>query len=178
MKTIDIFWRRLWAGRHRAATLLWSPLLFAAVHPAAYVPVATAQPSEPTAAAQPATAVDVVTGFHAALTQGDTAAALALMADDVVVFESGSVESSRAEYAAHHLLADAAFSAAVKRELVSRDSGQAGDLAWVMSTEKITGEFRGRTINSRSLESMLLRRIDGNWRIAHIHWSSANAGPN
>lgn len=177
MKIIEAIRQRPWGGLRRAAALLSTPLLLAAVHPAAHAPTGTPQPAEQPAAAQPATAVDVVTAFHAALTRGDTAAALALMAEDAVIFESGGVESSRAEYAAHHLQADAAFSAAVTRKPVSRDSGQAGDMAWVMSTEKVTGSFRGRAINSRSAETMLLRRIGGAWRIAHIHWSSADGGP-
>ncbi|MDX2208794.1 MAG: nuclear transport factor 2 family protein [Sphingopyxis sp.] len=160
-----------------AVVLLWSPLLVAAVHPAPHTPSAALEPAQPAAATHPSTAEDVVNGFHAALTRGDTAAALALMTEDVVVFESGGVEQNRTEYAAHHLEADAAFSAAVSRKLVSRQSGQAGDMAWVISIEQVTGTYRDRPINSRSVETMMLRQVDGLWRIAHIHWSSANIGP-
>jgi ketosteroid isomerase-like protein len=159
------------------AVLLWSPLLVAAVHPTTHSPSGTPEPANPAAATQLSTAEDVVNGFHAALTRGDTAAALALMAEDVVVFESGGVEKNRAEYAAHHLEADAAFSAAVARKLVSRESGQAGNMAWVMSIEQVTGTYRDRPINSRSVETMMLRQVDGRWRIVHIHWSSANNAP-
>ena len=133
---------------------------------------ASAVPGGQTAAAAP---VGVVTAFHIALASGDTAAALALMTEDAVIFESGGVESSRAEYAAHHLQADAAFSAAVSRKLISRVSGEEGDIGWVMSIETVAGTFRSRPINSQSTETMLLRRVEGHWRIAHIHWSSANA---
>lgn len=125
----------------------------------------------------PGTAVDTVTAFHAALANGDRATALGLLADDVVIFESGGVESSRAEYASHHLEADAAFSAAVPRTLISRTQGETADSAWVLSVEAINGTFRGRAIDSRSVETMLLRRVEGHWRIAHIHWSSADFGP-
>lgn len=160
-----------------AVVLLWSPQLVAAVHPATHTPSAALEPVQPAAATQPSTAEDVVNGFHAALTRGDTAAALALMAEDVVVFESGGVEQNRTEYAAHHVEADAAFSAAVARKLVSREVGQAGNMAWVMSIEQVTGTYRDRPINSRSVETMILRQVDGQWRIAHIHWSSANNAP-
>jgi ketosteroid isomerase-like protein len=95
----------------------------------------------------------------------------------VVIFESGNVESNRAEYASHHLQADAAFSAAVPRTLVSRTHGEAGDTAWVMNVETVSGTYRNRPISSRSVETMLLRRIDGQWRIQHIHWSSADLPP-
>lgn len=119
-------------------------------------------------------AVDVVNGFHAALKQGQTDAALAMMAEDVVIFESGGVESSCAEYAAHHLEADAAFSAGTSRTPVSELVTVEGNLATVMRVEMVTGAFKERPINSRSVETMLLRKTDGKWRIVHIHWSSAN----
>ena len=58
-----------------------------------------------------------MTAFHAALAAGDSAAALALLAPDAVVLESGEVET-RAEYAAHHLAADIEFSRAVPSQRV------------------------------------------------------------
>ena len=57
-------------------------------------------------------AVAVVDAFHAALKRGDTIAAAALLVDDVLIFESGGVERTKAEYAARHLPADAAFAQA------------------------------------------------------------------
>ncbi len=124
-----------------------------------------------------ATPIAIVDAFHAALASGDTRSALDLLADDVLIFESGGVERSRAEYASHHLAADAAFSAAVHRTLVSRSHGEAGNAAWVMSVETVTGAYRGRPINSRSVETMLVRKAAGQWRIVHIHWSSTDIAP-
>lgn len=148
----------------------------AAAHPGAH---ADGKPAlaEDIPPANTSTAVGTVTAFHAALTSGNTTAALALLTDDALIYESGNVESSRAEYASHHLKADAAFSAAVKRTLISRSQGETGDAAWVLSVETVTGTYRDRAINSRSVETMLLRRIEGEWRIAHIHWSSADLKP-
>ncbi len=118
--------------------------------------------------------VEAVANFHAALAKGDTAAALSLLAEDVLIFESGGTENSRAEYASHHLKSDAAFSAAVPRMLISRTHGEQGDTAWVMSVENVEGTYRDRQIKSRSVETMLLRRVNGSWQIFHIHWSSAD----
>ena len=143
-------------------------------HPGAHKssPVlATAAPSIPAATETP---VGTVSAFHSALKRGNTDAALALMAENALIFESGGVERTRSEYAAHHLKADAAFSASVDRTLVDRSSGKDGDTAWVMSVETIKGSYRNRAINSRSAETMLLRRLDKQWRIVHIHWSSAD----
>ena len=145
-----------------------------AAHPGAHGTPQTPVASDLRAPADTATPVGTVTAFHSALASGNTAAAQALLAEDALIFESGGVESSRAEYASHHLQADAAFSAAVTRTLVSRTHGEQGDAAWVMSVETVTGTYRGRAINSRSVETMLLRRVDSQWRIVHIHWSSAS----
>lgn len=37
---------------------------------------------------------------------------------------------------------------------------------------KTAGTFRDKIINARGVETMLLRRTEHGWRIAHIHWSS------
>lgn len=144
-----------------------------AAHPSAHttVPVPAAASTIPAAAS---TAGDTVLAFHAALARGDTDGVLAILAENALIFESGGIERSRAEYAAHHLKADAAFSAAVRRNLVDRSSSEDGDTAWVMSVETVTGSYKNRTINIRSVETIVLRRLDTEWRIVHIHWSSAD----
>ncbi len=142
-------------------------------------PALAHDPVEKTAAAavddiqaEAVAAASVVDAFHAALEHGDTASALALLADDVLIFEGGEAERSKAEYAQHHLAADAAFSAAVPATR-SRRMGRAGaDSAWVASESRTTGQFNGRAIDSLSVETMVLRREADAWRITHIHWSS------
>lgn len=147
-------------------------LTLTAAHPGAHDAPTMPLAAEQAAPADTATPVGTVMAFHAALASGDTTRALELLAEDVQIFESGGVESSRAEYASHHLAADAAFSAAVPRTLVSRTEGEDGASAWVMSVETVVGTYRDRAINSRSVETMMLRKVDSEWRIVHIHWSS------
>ncbi len=138
-------------------------------------------PAKPAAAsvanAAAATPVAVVDAFHAALTSADPRKALDFLAEDVLIFKSGGVERSRTEYASHHLAADAAFSASVRRTLVSRSHGEVGNAAWVTSVEIVAGAYRSRAINSRSVETMLLGQVAGKWRISHIHWSSKDVAP-
>lgn len=117
--------------------------------------------------------LQTVVAFGAAQAAGDTAAVLALLAPDVVIYESGGVEASRDEYRRRHLAADMAFAAAVREEIVDRRSGSAGDVAWVLTQSRKRGTFRGREIDSRGTETMVLRRTPDGWRIVHIHWSSA-----
>lgn len=118
-------------------------------------------------------AAAVVDAFHAALRSGDTDAALALLADDVLIFEGGRVERSKAEYASHHLAADAAFSKAVASVLTERTTGSSGHVAWVASEGRTTGEYKGRAIDRTSAETMILRRSGDGWKIIHIHWSGS-----
>lgn len=129
-----------------------------------------------TVIAEPAArdAAEVVTAFHAALARGNQATAASLLADDALIYESGGVERTKAEYASHHLPADTAFAAATKRTVTRRSGHADGDTAWIATESTTTGAYKGRPINSRSTETMVLRREDGAWRIAHIHWSSAN----
>ncbi|MBX9576469.1 MAG: nuclear transport factor 2 family protein [Caulobacteraceae bacterium] len=119
-----------------------------------------------------ASAVAVVEGFHAALKSGDGDAALAFLADDVVVLEGGGAERSRDEYAHHHLPADMTFAAATTAEVTRRAAWVEGDLAWVLTEGRTTGEFNGRAVNSVSAETMILQRGPHGWRIRHVHWSS------
>ena len=127
-------------------------------------------------AAEAADAATTVDAFHAALKAGETAAALALMAPEVMIFEEGGAERSREEYASHHLGSDAAF-AAVSEATVARRSGWAsGDAAWITSEGRTTGQFNGRAVDRLTTETMVLKRHADGWRIHHIHWSSRAPG--
>lgn len=117
--------------------------------------------------------VAAVEAFHQALARGDGAAALALVDDEVVIFESGGAERSADEYAHHHLGADMELAAATRRRVTDRQVHEKGDVAWVTTCSETRGTFRERPIASRGTETMILERQAGGWRIVHIHWSSA-----
>ncbi len=127
----------------------------------------------PRSMAAPDTPEGVVDAFAAALRAGDEAALRGLAAPDVLIAESGGVEQSFDEYAGHHMPADMAFTAAVEFTLQDRDMVVGEDVATIVSRSQVHGQFRGQTVHSRMMETMVLRRIDGQWRIVHIHWSSA-----
>jgi ketosteroid isomerase-like protein len=109
--------------------------------------------------------------FHELLAAGDSAGTIRLLAPDLVVVESGSIET-RADYLAHHLNADIEFARAVpaKREVLSIK--REGDVAWVVSSSVATGKMRDRQIESRGAELMVLSRSEQGWLIRAIHWSS------
>lgn len=130
--------------------------------------------TRPAVVIMPATrpAVAVVDAFHAALERGDIKAAAGLLSDDVLIFEAGGAERSKAEYMAEHLPADAELAKATAAKVEWRSGRAAGPVAWITSEGRTTGEFRGRHVNSRSTETMVLARTRGSWKITHIHWSS------
>lgn len=123
-------------------------------------------------AAEAAGAAAAVDAFHAALKQGDTDAALTLLDPEVMIFEEGGAERSREEYASHHLGADAAFAAATEATVARRAGRADGDVAWITSEGRTSGQFNGRAVDRLTVETMALRRHADGWRIHHIHWSS------
>lgn len=131
---------------------------------------ASAQAVSVPEAAQPA--VLVVGAFHAALLANDGDAALALLTPDVIILEEGGAERSREEYAGHHLPADMAFAGATRNDIARRTAVVGGDVVWVMTEGRTTGQFNGRAIDSLTAETMVLTRGADGWRIRHIHWSS------
>ena len=114
----------------------------------------------------------VVDAFHRALAAGDSIAALALLAPDVIILESGGSET-RDEYRGHHLPGDIAFARAVPSRRVPLKVTIQGDVAWVSATSIVQGQFRDRPINSAGAELVVLSRsASGRWLIRAIHWSS------
>lgn len=148
--------------------------------PFAIAVVALLVVGHPLAAAVPGDSIDVATTvarFHAALASGDSLAALALLAEDVVILESGSLES-RGDYRAHHLGADIAFARAVPSRRGPTQVTVRGDVAWASGTSTSEGEYRGRPVNSTGAELMVLvREAGGAWKIRAIHWSSRSRRP-
>jgi ketosteroid isomerase-like protein len=114
--------------------------------------------------------------FQHALAEGDSGAALSLLASDVVILESGSLET-RDEYRAHHLPADIEFARAVRSVNGPMRVVVRGDAAWAVSTSTTQGEFRGRAIDSTGAQLVVLTRDTDGWKIRAIHWSSRSRRP-
>ena len=129
-----------------------------------------------TMSADSAAAAKTVDDYHAALSSGDSTRALALLAPDAVILESGGMET-RAEYRSHHLSGDIAFAKAVKSERSPVQVRIEGNTAWTSSTSITQGTYNGRAINSSGAESMVLTKGPDGWRIRAIHWSSRTRRP-
>jgi ketosteroid isomerase-like protein len=122
-------------------------------------------------AAQSAQVVATVDRYHAALASGDSVTALSLLAEDVMILESGGVETKE-RYRSGHLSGDMRFAQAVPRERSEVTVQVLGDVAWAWSTSITQGQMGDREINSQGAELAVLARVDGRWLIKSIHWSS------
>ncbi|NIQ58441.1 MAG: hypothetical protein GWN71_35405, partial [Gammaproteobacteria bacterium] len=79
---------------------------------------------------------------------GDSTRALSLLADDVVILESGGMETKE-QYRSGHLAGDMRFAQAVPAERGSMQIRRVGDVAWAWSTSERRGMMGEREINSR-----------------------------
>ncbi len=113
----------------------------------------------------------VVEAFHSALAAGDSVTALSMLADDVIILESGGVEDKE-HYRSGHLSGDMRFAQAVPRERGDIEVTVMGDVAWAHSTSITRGQMGDREINSQGAELVVLAREGGIWQIKAIHWSS------
>ena len=122
-----------------------------------------------------ADATATVEQFHQALTAGERDKALKFLDDGVIIYESGHKEKSKAEYAAHHLDSDIAFSREVARKVTSTQRIAHGDFETVLQENESSGSYKGKAVHLVGLETMLLKKTDDGWKIQHIHWSSRKA---
>ena len=117
-----------------------------------------------------------VSAYHAALVKGDRAAAMALLAPDAQILESGHRET-RDEYENGHLGSDIEFAKAVPSTRGAMVVRQEGNVAWTTGTGRSKGTFKGREIEAENAELMVLVKTDDGWRIRAIHWSAHMHGP-
>ncbi len=142
------------------------PLLIAALLAGTVAPLAAQSTGKDSAAV-----LAVVDAFHAAMTAGNAAGLMQLVAPDAVFLEAGGVET-RAQYESSHLPADIEFEKSVSSKRSPARVVVVGDAAWATSASETVGTFQGRAIDSMGIELMVLSREAGGWRIRAVHWSS------
>jgi len=106
-----------------------------------------------------------------ALQTGDEVTVAALLADDVLILEGAHAQKSKMEYMSGHMKADMAFLPNIKHEVLSREKGQAGDVAWVTTHSRSTGSYKGKEVDRTSREFLLLRRHGSAWKVTLIQWA-------
>lgn len=118
---------------------------------------------------------EAVASFHAALAAGDKVKALELLAPDVVIYESGYVERSRAEYANHHLTDDIAFAKSATRKVLRQGERIDGNTAVLWQETETVGAAHGKPVHVFGTETAVLEKRGDAWSITHVHWSSRKA---
>jgi ketosteroid isomerase-like protein len=126
--------------------------------------------SAQTPARDETTVREIGRAFHEGLTKGDSAAVLALLHPEVVIFEGGW--ESLEDYRKGHLRADMRASQALKQETTRDVITISGDLALITREYSTSGTMGERTVDSIGVETMVLLRTQNGWKIRHIHWSS------
>ena len=106
-----------------------------------------------------------------ALQTGDKELARAQLASDVMIYEGGRVERSADEYAHHHMLSDMKYLAAMKSETLEHQVTILGNTAISASRSHTKGTYKGKERNYQGMETMVLEKQNGEWKIKHIHWS-------
>jgi len=117
-------------------------------------------------------AAKTVIAFHAAINSGDAVQARMLLDDAVVIFEGGGVERSADQYASHHMKSDMAFLAKMKITTQEHQVKTMADIAVSMARSNIQGMYKDKEIDINSMETIVLKKTNGGWRIVHIHWSN------
>jgi hypothetical protein len=167
----------------------WLPLMLALLLPLQAQAAKKPHPKKPPAAPATAAAVvaapapaDIADAFHESLRQGKREQALALLAPDATMFETGYVELDRDAYAKGHLSDDADFASVTDYKLIRRSVFQEAQTAWVLTLSSIQGIFGDQHVDLEQTETMLLRQGPAGWQIVHVHWSAhprvtGDAGP-
>lgn len=150
------------------AGLLALPGAIAAHDPKQHAPATKDTPADP-ATTQ---VLGVVEQFGAALKAGNLDLAGELLAEDVLILESGGAETSRQEYLGGHAKHDAEFLKDVRLEVKRRTARVDGGFGWVGTESELGATKDGKPLTLLSTETMVLKKTGSDWRIVHIHWSS------
>jgi ketosteroid isomerase-like protein len=132
-----------------------------------------ASPHAQTAAPAATTPETTVDAFRAALRAGDLPTLRTLLAHDVLILEGSGAERSAEEYLGGHAISDAAFLKDAHIRQTARTTKVDGTMAWVATESELHVERDDKPLTLASAETMLLQKIGNDWRIVHIHWSSA-----
>ena len=116
-------------------------------------------------------AVAAVAQFHAALAAADSVRAVSMLADDVMILESGAIQT-RSDYLGHHLGADMKGSAGSKAERSVVRVSLAGNTAIVVSRSISPPTGAEGNTGSEMAELMVLSKTATGWQIRAVHWSS------
>ncbi|WP_234573485.1 nuclear transport factor 2 family protein [Rhodohalobacter sp. 614A] len=119
--------------------------------------------------------IETLEAFHLAIIANDSEAAKKLLSDSVQILEGGNIETKH-EYLSHHFHSDGRFLSAIDRKIDSQTISMEGNVAWISTQSHFWGNFNDRDIDLNGLELVVLQKVDENWKITALHWSSSPGG--
>lgn len=111
--------------------------------------------------------------FETAIVESDSIKAENLLDVEARIVEGSQIETKE-EYLSHHFYADGRFLSAMNREILSQEVFVDGETGWVTTKSNLSGTYNDRELSVNSMELAVLRKTDGTWKIAAVHWSSSN----
>lgn len=129
-----------------------------------------------TSRADSVAAVGAVEQFQASLAAADSAMAVSLLADDVLIVESGHIQT-RSDYLGGHLGADMKASQGSKGVRTVVKVSIVGEAAYVVSKTVTPPTAAAGSTGSELAELMVLSKSSAGWKIRAVHWSSRRRRP-
>ena len=121
-------------------------------------------------------AVGAVEQFQASLAAADSAMAVSLLADDVLIVESGHIQT-RSDYLGGHLGADMKASQGSKGVRTLVKVSIVGAAAYLVSKTVTPPTAAPGSTGSELAELMVLSKTSAGWKIRAVHWSSRRRRP-
>lgn len=121
-------------------------------------------------------AVNAVHEFHAALVASDSVRVVSVLADDVLIMESGHIQT-KADYLGGHLAADMKGSQGPQGERTVLKVSIVGNAAYVAARTLTPPTGAQGSTGSELAELMVVSKVGGAWKVRAIHWSSRRRRP-
>ncbi len=116
--------------------------------------------------------IQILDAFKQSIVDNDSENASQLLADEIQILEGSAIET-KDEYLSHHFHSDGEFLSAMDRTTESQEVFMQENTAWVTTKSHLHGNFNDRQINLTSLELAVLKKVNDQWKITAIHWSSS-----
>ena len=146
---------------------------FAQAAPAT-TPAITTQPA-PVMSQDARDAVELVDAFAAVLAAGQLDVARQFLTPDAVIVANGKTLGTRDAYIDGPARGDAAALRTVDRDILHRNAWAGPGLAYVVTEKRLRAPGATTGPSEVVIETMLVRKTESGWKIAHVHWSGRHA---
>ena len=140
----------------------------------AAAPAATTQPA-PVMSQDARDAVELVDAFAAVLAAGQLDVARQFLTPDAVVVANGQTLGTRDTYIDGPARGDAAALRTVDRDILHRNAWAGPGFAYVVTEKRLRAPGATTGPSEVVIETMLVKKTESGWKIAHVHWSGRHA---